>query len=465
MIGRQVGAFRVLAPLGAGAMGIVYVAERLDTATRCALKILAPQLAQDTSLRERFEREARYATSIQHPNLLGVIDAGRDGDTLYIVTEYIEGGDLLALLDQVQRLDPVRAVRLISHVAAALDAAHNVGLMHRDVKPGNIMVAQPGTPQEKALLTDFGLGKNPNDDSVPLTQAGHFVGTVDYTAPEEILARDADHRVDVYSLGCVLFECLVGTPPFPRKNEVDVMYAHVQDERPRPSEHGADIPPALDDVVLRALAQSPEERFGTCGELAAAAQKVLGLELSEVATAERDLVLEVTAGNARQSRIALQDSLDIGRLAPGFGNLQRDPQLSRRHARIYRDGTRRMVIEDLGSTNGTFVNGDRIVQPIAVAPGDVIKLGSSLLTVRVEAPADVPPTGEATQVRPVEMSSTAVASHARGESERIVVDLGLSLEIDSRMGTGTVRLGGGMAEVSLEYVDGRWRARNGHDSS
>ena len=454
LIGHKVGGFRVLEPLGAGGMGVVYVAEKLDGGMRCALKVLKPETADDEALRRRFEREARYATSIRHPNILEILEAGLDGDTLYMAMEYVPSGDLKKLLSGSGPLEPSRAVEIVSQVAAALDAAHAVGLMHRDVKPGNIMVSDAGTPNERPLLSDFGLGKNPLEDSIALTRAGHFVGTPYYTAPEEILAQDRDRRVDVYSLGCVLYECLVGQPPFVAESDLQVLYAHVSDDRPKASERLPGLPAALDGVLERAMAQTPSERFTTCGEFAAAAREAIGVVLEDIAASDRELVLEVTAGRAQHTLIELPDSLDIGRNADGIGRLEGDDQLSRSHARVYRDDRRRMLIEDLGSTNGTQVNGELISEPTELAPGDVIRVGSSLLTVRVAG-------GE--EDAGADGAREAGAARTRDAPAEPAAPLRLELvvELDAASGTGTLTLGEGLPEVRLEQVDGKWRAAEG----
>jgi hypothetical protein len=457
MIGRQLGGFRVLEPLGQGGMGVVYVGERLDGGTRCALKVLARSAAGDESARRRFKREARYASSIKHPNILEVLEAGEDDGTPFMAMEYVAGGDLKQLLAGAGHLEPAQAVDIVSQVAAALDAAHAVGLMHRDVKPGNIMIADPETPEKRALLGDFGLGKNPLEDSIALTRAGHFVGTPFYTAPEEILAKDRDRRVDVYSLGCVLFECLVGEPPFVSERDLDILYAHVQEERPKPSERRPGVPAALDPVLARAMAQDPNERFATCGELAAAAQEAVGLHLEDIASSERELVLEVTAGNAQDTVIDLPDALEIGRQAEGIGRLEGDDQLSRRHARVYRDDQRRMLIEDLGSTNGTWVNGDRIDEALVLVPGDVVKVGTSLLTVRVGGVDETEAEAEAeTEPEPAHETAPEPEPAAAAPAPGSPVHLEITLDLDPASGTGTLGLGDGLPEVPLRQVDGRW---------
>src|SRR4051812_49708878 len=182
--------------------------------------------------------------------------------------QYVEGEDLKALLSREGRLDARRAVGILGQVASALDAAHSTGLMHRDIKPGNVMIGA-GQP-EHCYLTDFGLSKNVSSDSIALTAQGEFVGTIDYTAPELVLGKDADSRLDVYSLGCLFFECLAGAPPFNKERDVEVLYAHIQDPPPKISEVRADVPAGLDDVIAKAMAKKPEDRYASCSEFIAA---------------------------------------------------------------------------------------------------------------------------------------------------------------------------------------------------
>src|SRR4051794_948927 len=184
--GATIGGHRLLGQIGQGGMGVVYLAENETTGRRCALKLLPSELASKAGFRERFAREARYASAIRHPNIVEVYDAGEQDGTLWIAMQYVEGTDLHTLLDREARLDPARAMGILGQAASALDAAHAVGVLHRDVKPGNVLVAPPAEPgaPERAYLTDFGLSKNVDSDSLALTAKGEFVGTIDYTAPE-----------------------------------------------------------------------------------------------------------------------------------------------------------------------------------------------------------------------------------------------------------------------------------------
>src|SRR3954451_5740649 len=272
--GTEIGGYRIVNLLGQGGMGVVYLADNVRNGQRVALKLLTPDLARSSGFRERFSREANYASSLRHPNVLEVYEAGEQDDVLFIAMQYVEGEDLKALLSREGKLDARRAVGILGQVASALDAAHSTGLLHRDIKPGNVMIAA-GQP-ERCYLTDFGLSKNPSADSIALTAQGEFVGTIDYTAPELVLGKGADSRLDVYSLGCLFYECLTGKPPFPKERDVEVLYAHIQDPVPKVSAMRPELPTALDDVVEKAMAKKPDDRFATSGAFIDAARTIVG---------------------------------------------------------------------------------------------------------------------------------------------------------------------------------------------
>jgi hypothetical protein len=269
LIGTEVAGYRIEHEVGRGGMGVVYLAEHIRLGRKVALKILPPALAGDDTFRERFERESRMAAALDHPNIIPVFDADEAEGLLFISMRYVPGTDLKALLEYEGRLEPVRAVRFVEQVAGALDAAHARGLVHRDVKPGNILVARDGGT-EHCYLTDFGLGKL-TTTRAGLTGSGQFVGTLDYVAPEQVRGEGSDGRADVYSLGCIVYECLAGSRPFTRESDVAMIYAHLTDPPPRVSQARPDAA-AFDPIVLRALAKEPGARFPTAGELAAAAR-------------------------------------------------------------------------------------------------------------------------------------------------------------------------------------------------
>ena len=250
-------------------MGIVYRATQVALGRPVALKLIAANFAGDRSFRERFKREWETAASIDHPNVIPVYEAGEAEEHLFIAMRYVEGLDLANLLAREQLLDPERAVRIIAQVAAALDAAHARGLVHRDVKPANVLIGA----EEHVYLTDFGLTKHASQDA--LTKTGLFVGSVDYAAPEQIRGEQMDARTDVYSLGCVLYQTLTKRLPYDKDADVAKMYAHISAPPPVVTEARPDAPPALDAVIEKAMAKEPEDRYASAGELARAAQAAI----------------------------------------------------------------------------------------------------------------------------------------------------------------------------------------------
>jgi hypothetical protein len=254
---------RIEAVAGRGGMGVVYRATELSLGRPVALKLLTPDRAGDRAFRERFQRESRMAAAIDHPNVIPVYAAGESEGLLYLVMRYVGGTDLHALLRAEGRLDPARAADIVSQVAAALDAAHGAGLVHRDVKPANVLLAG-----EHAYLSDFGLTRLARSDT-QLTESGQWVGTVEYCAPEHLRGERTDARADVYSLGCVLFAALTGGPPFTHGTVPATMYAHIHEPAPTPSSRG--MPHEFDRVIARALAKAPEDRYPSAGDLGRAA--------------------------------------------------------------------------------------------------------------------------------------------------------------------------------------------------
>ena len=274
-VGTVLAGHRVLSVIGRGGMSVVYLAEHIGLHRTVALKVLSADLAEDETFRERFIRESRMAAALDHPNIVTVYDAGEADGLLYISMRNVEGTDLEHLLKEETRLDPGRATAIVAQAAAALDAAHEAGLVHRDVKPGNILLAaEPAASADHAFLSDFGVTKRV-ETGAGLTRTGQFVGTVDYVAPEQIQDGDVDRRADVYSLACVLYRCLVGEVPFPRETEVATIYAQLQDPPPVPSEQRPGLPGGFDAPIARALAKSPEDRFDTCRGFADAARAVV----------------------------------------------------------------------------------------------------------------------------------------------------------------------------------------------
>jgi Protein kinase domain len=269
--GDEVAGHRLERVIGRGGMSVVYLAEHLRLGRKVAFKVLAPHVAEDPGFRARFIRESRTAAGLDHPNIVTVYDAGEFDGLLYISMRYVEGSDLGRVLDADGALEAWRTLTTVSQVGSALDAAHAEGLVHRDVKPGNILLSQPGTSAERAFLSDFGVTKRMTSGG-GLTRTGQFVGTVDYVAPEQILGEPVDGRTDVYSLGCVVYQCLSGEIPFPRPTDVATIYAHLHDETPVLPEGTF---PGMDPVIERALAKDKEDRYPTCMALVEAVRSNL----------------------------------------------------------------------------------------------------------------------------------------------------------------------------------------------
>ena len=271
-VGTELAGYRIERVLGRGGMSVVYLAEDPRLRRKVALKILAPELAGDERFRERFLRESQLAASLDHPNVVPVYEAGEVDRLLYIAMRYVPGTDLKALLRAEHALDPGRALAFVSQLASALDAAHERGLVHRDVKPSNVLLTGRAG-REHCYLADFGLSTSASDRSVA-TEMTQIVGTIDYVAPEQIRGGEIDGRADVYSLACLLYECLTADVPFRRPSDVAVLYAHLEEPAPRLSEHAA-LAPELDAVLERGMAKFADQRWETCGAFVEAARSAL----------------------------------------------------------------------------------------------------------------------------------------------------------------------------------------------
>jgi CheY-like chemotaxis protein len=269
-LGTVIAGYRIEERVGRGGMGVVYRAEHLNLQRRAAIKIIAPDLAESEGFRERFTREARIAAALQHPNIVTVYDAGEVDGLLYLAMQFIQGEDLSAVLRANGRLRPYRAIDVCRQVASALDAAHAMGLIHRDVKPANVLIEG-----RTAFLTDFGLTKRLEGTHAQLTRAGDVVGTIHYVAPEQIEGRRVSARSDVYSLGCLLYHCLAGQVPFALETDVAVIYAHLSEDPPKLSVLRPELPEGLDAVMAKALDKSPDRRFPSCGDMISAARAVI----------------------------------------------------------------------------------------------------------------------------------------------------------------------------------------------
>ncbi|HEY6397356.1 MAG TPA: FHA domain-containing serine/threonine-protein kinase, partial [Solirubrobacteraceae bacterium] len=262
---------RVEAVIGHGDMGIVYRADELALQRLVALKLILPEYSREERFRERFRRESKLAAAIDHQNVIPIFDAGDEAGHLYITMRLVEGTDLRALIAAQGRIEPLRAARIVRQVGAALDAAHARGMVHRDVKPSNVLLAR----EDYVYLSDFGLAKDAASASA-LTRHGSIVARAEYVAPEQVLNQRVDARADVYALGCLLFEALTGEPPFARWKEGPQALAHVDAPRPSPADLCPDVPRDFDDVVHRAMAKDPSERYPSAGDLGQAALVAAG---------------------------------------------------------------------------------------------------------------------------------------------------------------------------------------------
>ena len=412
--------------VGVGGMAAVYQARDERLGRVVALKLLAG----DEAVRIRFVREARAVAAVDHPHIIPVYAAGESDGMQFIAMRFVPGDTLQGVIRTNGSLSPRRAAGFISPVASALDAAHAAGLVHRDVKPGNFLVdARRGGP-EHPYLTDFGIARAMLSAGT-LTVAGQFLGTPDYAAPEQVNGQPVDGRADQYALGCVAFEVLSGTVPFKRELPIAVLYAHLSTPPPRLTLIRPDLPPAVDDVLARAMAKNPDDRYPSCADFADALRESLGLDSYDpsraaptptipmtafearvpspaqpvsvtwtaVVTADRDYYESVSAvndsdtasisfpGEVAERRIPLSGSeIRIGRRSVSRGiepeiDLsipERDPGVSRLHAKLVPapDGT--WTVIDLGTENGITVNG-RDVPPgdsVPLRPGDHIHLGA-----------------------------------------------------------------------------------------
>jgi YVTN family beta-propeller protein len=310
--GSQVAGYRLERLVGRGGMGEVYRA--LDTRLErpVALKLLAPERAEDERFRERILRESRLAAGLDHPNVIPVYEAGEADGRLFIAMRYVEGTDLKALLRRTGLLSPERAVRLAAQLADALDAAHARGLVHSDVKPSNVLIDDPGG-RDHAYLADFGLTQSASDR---LPADGQLMGTIDYVAPEQIRGEQVDGRADQYALGCLLYECLTGTLPFAGGSDVATIFAHLEESAPPPSSVRPGLPVELDPVLARALAKEPHKRYVSCRAFVAAAREALGLNV-EVERAPRRAALALVGLTAVLAAVAVTLLLTGGEESAG----------------------------------------------------------------------------------------------------------------------------------------------------
>jgi Protein kinase domain len=299
--GQEVAGYRIDDQLASGGMGIVYRATQLSLGRTVALKVLAPHLSADPEFVERFRQEAALQARLEHPGIVTVYEAGESDEGLFLAMQVVEGSDLKRLI-QSGKLSPERALRLLEQVAAALDAAHEAGLIHRDVKPQNVLV----DGGDRAYLADFGLTKS--SGSRGITRSGAYLGSLDYVSPEQVRGEPVTSASDRYAFAAVLYECLTGELPFARETEAALLFAHVSEPPPRASERRPELPATVDDVLARGLAKDPAGRYPTATQLVRDAQAAL-----ELRAPSRD-----ATGSAN------------GATRSGFGETIVDPALLRR---------------------------------------------------------------------------------------------------------------------------------------
>jgi predicted Ser/Thr protein kinase len=355
-IGTELLGYRVEELVGRGGMSVVYRATDLRLKRQVALKLLSPELARDDGFRRRFLTESEVAASLEHPHILPVYSAGEADGLLYIAMRYVEGSDLRRLLRSDAPLEPARAVHLLGDVADALDSAHERGLIHRDVKPSNILISvQAGA--EHAYLADFGLARHTCD--AVADRLAPIVGTVDYMAPEQIEREDVDARADVYALGCVLYECLTGEVPFPRDSDLAVLWAHMRTDPPR-------LQGPIDSVLAKALAKEPAKRYRSCGELIHAARDALELSGGPVVS-KRTRLVAAAAGLVAVAGVAAAFALGGGDRSPlalrGNTLVRVDPATNRVRA-VVDVGEKPVAVAVHGANAWVYNLGDKTVSQV-----------------------------------------------------------------------------------------------------
>ncbi len=384
LIDQHLGQYKILAPIGEGGMGMVYRARDMELKREVAVKVLPPDLARDREFVARFMREAETAAGLDHPNIVTIYNVGHRGGVYYLAMQLLSGRALNQILRAGERLAPARVLRIIQQLASALDYAHERGIIHRDIKPGNIMVG----PHDYVTLMDFGIAKALNRSKI--TRTGTMIGTPEYMAPEQFTGEPVDARADVYALSIVLYEMLAGCVPFTGETPVAVSHGHVYQQPTPLRQHNSQIPSAVERVVLRGLAKRPEARYTGAGALAQALEAALqGKEVVETEHLPRSLKLILPNG--------LEYGLAPGRLTLGRSSENdiemRDEKISRQHAEIRSDAHGSAIV-DLNSANGTFVDGQRIAphRPHTLRAGMTVRLGTDA-TLRVQSG---PPAGRKT---------------------------------------------------------------------
>jgi serine/threonine protein kinase len=292
--GSEIAGYRIESLVGRGGMAVVYRAEDLRLGRKVALKLLSPQLADSEQFRQRFIQESRLAASLDHPNIIPIYEAGEADGQLFIAMRYVQGSDLKGLVTHGGPLPVEWTLRLFGQIGDALDAAHRAGLVHRDVKPANILVATREHTQHAhnhhVYLTDFGVTKRTTEMSGGLTGTGHFLGTADYVSPEQIQGKPVGPATDIYALGCMLYECLTGQLPYLRDDDAALLWAHLVEPPPPITATRPELPAAVNAVVRRAMAKDPADRYQSCQELVGALELALGMPTPEPAPGGRPAV-------------------------------------------------------------------------------------------------------------------------------------------------------------------------------
>jgi serine/threonine protein kinase len=322
LVGEDFGGYRLRSVLGRGGMSVVFEAENPRLGSVVALKVLAPELAADDLFRTRFLQESRLAASLNHPNVIPIYDTGPCDGLLYIAMRYVAGRDLRTVLKAHEYISPAQALTLVGQAGRALDAAHRHALVHRDVKPANILVERGADDEpDHVYLADFGITKHALSRS-GLTATGQLVGTIDYIAPEQIQGKSVDGRADIYSLGCVLYECLTGRVPFLKDLDAAVIWAHVEELPTAPSTLRPELPRGIDDVIARALAKDPNDRYPTAHEFIGAARAALGeptqsslSTLSEEGMAPQTVLTGASAPRSSSAPRSMPPSPAVGKVS------------------------------------------------------------------------------------------------------------------------------------------------------
>jgi serine/threonine-protein kinase len=388
--GVRIGRYRIEAQIGEGGMGQVFRAVGTEDGEVVALKVMKERWPAESEWVRRFLREAQAASEVEHERLVGVLDAGEEDGRHYLVMPYVAGQTVEQRIRAEGPLSLGTTQRMVAEVAAGLDALHEHGLVHRDVKASNIIFRADGS----AALADFGLAKGARYSD--LTRPGQVVGTVDYLAPELIRGEAATPASDVYSLGCVVYECLCGDTPFGGRGRFQVGMAHLEEPPGDPCAGRAELPERYGEVVRRALRKDPARRPATASAFARALAQAAGADAEQGSPLAHVVVVD---GALAGQRFAVADELTIGRESADL--ILPDADASRRHA-VLRSAHERVEIEDLGSRNGTWVDGERVAGAGELRDGSRVRIGGTTLFVevpRAQAPAtrasagaDAPPT-------------------------------------------------------------------------